>query len=186
MTDQVTSTEHLERDARASSTLLPIDACVETGIPAKGGAPASDQSNEAHDALADLYAQVDQAREGFGLYRDSPSMNAAMERASAVLRPAHENSNRFGPLDFIACNLYRRQCYNDDVVGAPWNDLPNTQAGRQQWLTAARLVIEEWVEKEGPAQKVSSQCVTPVCRQTDDDLSAGESGFPASEFEPSP
>lgn len=43
------------------------------------------RTEELKKALANLYAQVDQAREGFGLYADSPSMSLAMLEAGKLI-----------------------------------------------------------------------------------------------------
>lgn len=37
------------------------------------------------EGLRELYGQVQQAREGFDIYNNSPSMNAAMEEAQRLL-----------------------------------------------------------------------------------------------------
>jgi hypothetical protein len=44
------------------------------------------------EALHELVGQVEQAREGFGIYHNSPSMTKVLNIAKQVLRESHEKA----------------------------------------------------------------------------------------------
>jgi hypothetical protein len=84
----------MNEELRRTALAIGLVVCRGPVEPQKGwieAAAAAQQSlGDLRPLLLELYGQVDQARQGFGIYPDSPSMDAVMTevgRALGLLRP---------------------------------------------------------------------------------------------------
>lgn len=81
----------------------------------------------------------------------------------------------YSPLDFIACNLYRKDCADQNTIGVLWGTMKDDL--REEYLARARGLINEWKAEEGRAAEA---------REAGNARAAREAGNARAFFAPNP